>query len=64
MSLQFMDVPYVYSITNYGFDFIYALSFCEDINIFGLKSIQAIINIHEAYWQTINLKFIGIPNMV
>lgn len=39
MYLQFIDMPYIFTNTQDGFDFIYALTECRDIELFGLKSV-------------------------
>ena len=39
MQMQFLDIPLVYSDTQAGTDFCYALKKCENINVFALKSV-------------------------
>ena len=39
MDLQYLDMPYIFRQTKEGFNFIYALMVCDDLEIFGLKSI-------------------------
>ena len=47
MSLQYLDVPNIFKQTAEGKDFMVALKNTEDIDIFGLKSIQIIIEAHQ-----------------
>ena len=47
MKMEFLDIPLVYWNTAAGFDFIYALNKCEDINVFALKSVQIMIGEHH-----------------
>jgi hypothetical protein len=39
MNLKYLDLPYIYKRTSEGRKFIEALTQCEDLEIFGLKSI-------------------------
>ena len=61
MDLQFLDMPYIFRQTQDGFDFIYALTECKDLELFNLKSIQVLIDTHAAYWDRINHIYVGIP---
>ena len=64
MTLQYLDLPYLYRPTVQGFDFIYALTECENMEIFTLKSVQIIIDCHARYWDRINYLFVGLPRII
>ena len=64
MNLQYLDMPYITRPTQAGFDFIYALAECENLDIFNLKSIQIIIDCHARYWDRINYLFVGFPMVI
>ena len=44
MKLMYLDVPFVYSQTDKGYEFIYSLRRCQNNSIFDLKSIQMLID--------------------
>ena len=63
MNLQYLDLPFIFSQTEPGFDFIYALNDMGqvDIEIFDLKCVQVLIDGHLAYWEHYNFYWIGLP---
>mgnify|MGYP007095176713 CR=1 FL=1 len=44
MDMNYLDLPFIYSSTNEGFDFMFALTKCQDLNLFSLKSVQIVID--------------------
>ena len=65
-SLKFLDLPHVYKQTSDGFAFIEALNEMAgiDLEIFGLKSVQLLIDGHLAYWDGYNLYAVGLPLVI
>ena len=65
MTLQFLDLPNVHKSTEEGQELIYALYEMhkenEDLEVFGLKSVQILIDWHIEHWQNINRYVIGWP---
>ena len=61
MKLQFLDVPLVFYNTHVGFDFIQALNKTKDYSIFGLKSVQIMIDEHARHWDKVNYLAVGLP---
>ena len=60
--MQFLDTPYIYEQTKEGFEFIYALTAAkEELEIFGLDSVQMIIDKHRAFWRPYNVYGMGLP---
>lgn len=57
-------MPFIYHPTQQGFDFIYALTQSEDLDIFMLKSVQIVIDSHADYWYRINHIFYGLPMLI
>ena len=64
MNLQYLDLPYIFNPTRKGFDFIYALSHCENMDIFTLKSVQIVIDCHARYWDKLNYLCVGLPMLI
>ena len=64
MSMQYLDIPNIYQHTAEGMDFMHALKVTEDIEIFGLKSIQILIEHHQKYWLRRHLLVIGLPQLI
>ena len=64
MNLQYLDLPYIFGPTRKGFDFIYALSQCENMDIFTLKSVQIVIDCHARYWDKLNYLCVGLPMLI
>ena len=64
MQLSFIDIPYVYNYNELGFKIIEALDDSTDINLFGLKSVQIMIDSLHHHWSRVNLVFIGIPLVI
>lgn len=64
MSMQYLDIPNIFRHTAEGMDFMTALKETEDIEIFGLKSIQILIESHQQYWLKRHLLVIGIPQLL
>ena len=65
MQLNYLDIPYMYARTERGMEFIQALVDDsirkDDVSLFGLASVQIIIEHHEKYWKKRNLLFFGLP---
>ena len=64
MDLWYLDIPVAYKPTFEGFEFIDALLEGPEessLKLFGLKSVQIIIDNHHAYWFWKNILFIGLP---
>ena len=61
MQLEYLDMPHVFKPNKAGFEFIYGLNKCEELEIFNLKSVQIIIDSHIAYWNKLNYLFVGLP---
>ena len=61
MEMEYLDMPFVYKPNKAGFEFIYALNKCDELEIFNLKSVQIIIDSHAEYWNRLNYIFVGIP---
>ena len=65
MQLTYLDIPYMYARTERGMEFIQALVDDsirkDDVSLFGLASVQIIIDYHERYWFKRNLFFFGLP---
>ena len=55
MILNYLDLPYIFGPTKDGFNFIYALEAMEnlDLDIFGLKSVQIIIDQQLKKWDNV-----------
>ena len=64
MSLQYLDMPFVYNQTEQGYDLIYSLRKCKNISIFDLKSVQILIDQQNDVWKKISIIFIGIPMVI
>ena len=64
MNLQYLDLPYIFAPTYKGFDFIYALSKCNNMDIFTLKSVQIVIDCHARYWDRLNYLCVGLPMLI
>ena len=64
MEMTYLDIPFIFSPTQQGFDFIYALTKCQDLNLFSSKSVQIVIDNQARYWYLINHVFYGLPMMV
>ena len=66
MQTDYIDIPYLYTNTEHGMDFIYALSSTkpEKISLFGLKSVQILIDGHFVYWRKMSIFIIGIPMLL
>ena len=64
MSLQYLDIPYLYYGTPAGNDFIIGLGKCKDLSIFGLSSVQIIIENHNAHWKKIIFISILMPMII
>ena len=64
MVLNFIDIPNLYRNTVEGEKFIYALNDCEDLKIFSLRSVQIIIDCHYRHWKWLNLKALGLPQLI
>ena len=55
MDLRYLDIPYVFCPSQDGFNFIDALVECPELEIFGLHSVQILIDSHHFYWKKVNL---------
>ena len=64
MNMQYLDLLYIFRQTNDGFDFIYALTESDDLEIYGISSVQIIIDRHHAYWWKFNIFGIGLPMLI
>ena len=64
MTLKYLDMPFIYRPTKQGFDFIYALTKAEDLDLFSLKSVQIVIDSHASYWYRRNHLFYGLPMVI
>lgn len=64
MNLLELDLPQLHKRTPAGDDFMYALSRCQDIEFYSLKSVQILIDSHIKYWIRINYIAIGLPLIV
>ena len=61
MQLLYFDLPELYSKTDEGMDFIFALEENDDLELFALKSVQILIDVQHDYWSVINYTFFGLP---
>ena len=64
MDLRYLDIPYVFCPSKEGSKFIDALVECPELEIFGLHSVQILIDSHHYYWKRVNLITIGLPMVV
>ena len=61
MDMKYLDIPFIFRPTHEGFEFIDALLETNQLEIFGLKSVQTIIDSHHDHWQWKIMLFIGLP---
>ena len=61
MNMRYLDIPYIYRPNQQGFEFIYALTECDEMELFNLASVQIVIDCHADYWNRINYLFVGGP---
>ena len=56
MMLNYLDLPHIFRDTEDGFNFMYALNNIgdRDLDIFGLKSVQIMIDLQFIKWGKIN----------
>ena len=64
MGMSYVDIPNIFHHTAEGMDFMDALKVTEDIDLFGLKSIQILIEAHQKYWLKRHLYAIGLPQFL
>ena len=64
MEMNYLDMPFLHRPTKEGFDFIYALTKCSDLNLFSSKSVQVIIDSQARFWYRINHLFYGLPMVI
>ena len=63
MQLLYIDIPYLYKQNKFGMDFIYSLAETKkhDTTLFGLKTVQIIIDQHFRYWRWKFIYIMGVP---
>ena len=61
MNLSYLDLPFAYTHTPVGFHLIQVLEECTNLDLFGLASVQVIIDNHTKYWNKINYGAVGLP---
>ena len=46
MMLEYLDLPYIFRLSVKGYAFIEALAKCNNMEIFTLKSVQIVVDLH------------------